>query len=310
MERDEKPRPDFPDIDDKSVERGYRACRKQAKQHFQPLIWTISNLPAAEHGAVCALLMHLHRGLELANSGSSEAKNQDQVAEFRDDLGDAIGGKCVSPELTALSDAHQRFNLPRQFVFEFIEGIDWMMRFPPPDTWEDLLSVAARIGGSIMADICHVLGLDSAEHTQHAIRLGQALTVTWWLNTVRRDIRRSQQRLAIDDFEQSEIDPTELIGRPMGQQLAWFARLYGHRVEVLLRESAPLLQHLDFDGVRVAKALASICFCAANNIRLHPEMLLDDDGIVTPNDMRRLCRKHFLGLEPDLPFSASPKPQH
>jgi len=308
MEPEEKSRPDYPPINEQAVENGYRSCRKLAKQHFQPVFWTISNLPAAEHGAVCALLMHLHRGLELASRGSSDALNQDQVAEFRDDLGDAIGGMCVSPELAALSDAHQRFNIPRQFVFEFIEGIDWLMRFPPPDSWEDLLAVASRIGGSIMAAACYVFQMNSAAGNHFAIRLGQALTVTWWLNTAGRDVRRSQQRLAIDDFEQSEMDPTALTGITAGQQLTWFARLYGHRIEQLLRDTAPLLDHLDYDGVRVAKALASVCFCAANNVRLHPEMLLKD-GIVTAADLRRLNTQHFLGLEPALPFSVGHHPQ-
>lgn len=289
---------------DSVVEQGYRQCRRLAREAFSSLHWCCSNLPAAEYGAVATLVWHLHRGLELSRHRLEGAVNQDQIAEYRDDLGEAMQGRYVSVELAALADAQQRYGIPLQFLFEFFEGIDWLMRFPPPRDWDGVQSAAARTGGAIMAAAATVLGANPAAAAGPAVALGQALIITYWLDSLVVDLRAGLQRLADSDFAECELEQRRFPSIPMGKPVVWLARLYGHRLEQLLKTSAPLASHLSFDGARVAGALTAICFRAATNLRVSPERLLTAEGILTPADLRRLRLRYFLGLDLEVPFEA------
>lgn len=292
----------FVPLNEATIERGYRLCRQQARQRFPSLIWAISNLPGDEHGAVCALLGHLDAGLTMARQRQTELVNQDAIADLRDNLADALQGSCVSAELAALADTQQRFGLPLQFLFEFIEGVDWLMRFPAPETWEDVESVAARTGGALMAAAVGIVDGHGEAAIRPAVQLGQALMIAAWLDSLLVDMQAGIQRLATADFRECEIDPAGFTRMPAGKPVTWLARLYGHRLEQLLKGAAPLLHQVNYDGARVVKALAAIVFRLANNLRVQPELLLTTEGILTPTDLRSLKTRHFLGLEMEVPF--------
>ncbi len=300
-------RPGFPPIDDRVIAKGFRHCRQTIRRDFTSMAWAISNLPAAEHGAVCSLLVYLQRGMELAGQRATEQVNQDRIANWRLDLTDTFSGQAVSPELCALVVTQDLYRIPREFLYDFIEGIDWLMRFPPPEDWDALLPVATRTGGTIMAACAPILGSESSAATLPAMKLGQAITVCWWLQNLVTDLRRGIQRLATADFTECELSPSALLSRPAEKPLAWFARLHAHRIENLLRESEPLLEQLGYDGVRVVKSLIAVCFRASNNLRRRPECLVDDSGILPETDWKKLRTRHFLGLEPELPFEVRPK---
>jgi phytoene/squalene synthetase len=292
----------FVPLTEATVERGYRLCRQQARKRFPALIWAISNLPADDHGAICALLVHLDSGLAMAGQRQTALLNQDAIADLRDNLADALQGSCVSAELAALADTQQRFRLPLQFLFEFIEGVDWLMRFPAPETWEDVEAVAARTGGALVAAAAGIFGGHGEAAIRPAVQLGQALMIAAWLDGLLVDMQAAIQRLATADFRECEIDPAGFTRMPFGKPVTWLARLYGHRLEGLLKGAGPLLQHVNYDGVRVVKALAAMVFRLANNLRVHPERLLTSEGIITPADLRSLQTRHFLGLEMEVPF--------
>lgn len=292
-------------VDDWTLAQGYRQCRQKAKRHFPELIWSIGNLPGEEHGAVSAILVHFHNGLKLADQRRVGVPNQDLVSELRDDLGDALAGRAVSLESAALADTVRRYGIPRQFLFEFVDGIDWLMRFPPPETWEDLLAIASRVGGSVVAAAMPIFEARDPAAALRAIPLGQALVVTSWLHSAARMARKGIQRLATRDFQDCEMPPGDLARRPAPKPLAWLARLYGHRIEQLLREAAPLLQSVNYDGARVVKTVTALCFAAANEVRLHPDSLISDGGILPESVVGRLRRRHFLGLAMELPFEVA-----
>jgi phytoene/squalene synthetase len=300
----------FVPLNEATIERGYRLCRQQARQRFPSLIWAISNLPADEHGAVCTLLVHLDAGLAMARQRQTSLVNQDAIADLRDNLADALQGSCVTAELAALADTQQRCHLPLQFLFEFIEGVDWLMRFPAPETWEDVEAVAARTGGALMAAAAGIVEGRGEAAIRPAVQLGQALMIAAWVDGLLVDMQAGIQRLATADFRECEIDPAGFTRLTFGKPVTWLARLYGHRLEQLLRGAAPLLQHVNYDGKRVVKALAAVVFRLANNLRVHPELLLTTEGILAPADLRSLKTRHFLGLSMELPFEEETGPGH
>lgn len=271
------------------------------------MIWAISNLPAEEHGAISAILLHLQHGLALAAQSHPNVTNQDLVSDLRDDLGNALNGRAVSLELAALADTICRYRIPRQYLFEFVDGVDWLMRFPPPPTAEDLMDVATRVGGSVMAAAIQVFGAHDPAAIGPALKLGQALLITAWLGSAMADAKAGRQRLATADFHACDLQPSDLADRPPLKPLTWFARLQGHRIEQLLREAAPLLGYLNYDGARVVKALMAASFRAANNVRIQPQLLLDpEDGILSESALRKMKRRYFLGLSVELPFETVP----
>jgi hypothetical protein len=164
------------------------------------------------------------------------------------------------------------------------------------------LPIATRTGGSIVAACCPILGAEKTEAIPYALKLGQALMICWWLSRAVHDVRLGIQRLATADFSECELVPQDLLGRPSEKPLAWFTRLHAHRIETLIKESAPLLNQPSYDGVRVVKTLCAICYRISNNLRINPTCILDSDGVLAESDWKKMRTRHFLGLELDVPF--------
>ncbi|MFO0263858.1 MAG: squalene/phytoene synthase family protein, partial [Planctomycetota bacterium] len=182
------------------LERGAKQSVKSAREHFGQWMWAFRNLPKEQYQAVCGLA-HL---LQLAQAASLERKDVPKTEapcdQLREDLSDAFVGRYVSAPLYFLADVVAKFRIPKQFIFEPLEACDRHWRFRQPATEQEMLATATRLGGALMRQLVHVLGIEQPGFEQAALKTGQGLTLTWWLLHLADDVRADKLRLAKSDF--------------------------------------------------------------------------------------------------------------
>lgn len=292
------------------LDRGGRACARAAREHFGKWLWAFRNLPKEQFHAVCGLAMLL----KWAETAASERKNIPQTEApcdpLREDLSDAFVGRYVSAELYYFTQTVEQFRIPKQFVFEVLEAFDRMWRFGQPATETEMLSTATRLGGALVRQLVHILGVEKPDFEPSALKLGQGLTLTWWLANLADDVRSDKLHLAKSDFEACQLKPERLLWPEPVKELNHFVRLYGHRIDQLLAAGSSLYQHLNYDGQRVLRTLMGIAWKTLSNVRLDPQRLRETDGALTEKDLFTLRARQFLGLDAPLPFGSDDPHAH
>ncbi len=290
-------------------DRGAKACVRETKQHYGQWIWAFRNLPKEQFQAVCGLATLLHLGEQAIAERKDVSKTEAPCDLLREDLSDAFAGRYVSPVFYYLTEMIGHYRIPKQFVFEPLEALDRLWRFGQPANESELMATATRLGGALIRQLVHILGIEKPGFEQAALKTGQGLTLIWWLLHMADDIRSGRTRLAESDFTACGLKPAKVLWPEPVPELNQFVRMYAQRIDQLLVAGSGLYDHLNYDGQRVLRSLLGIGWKALSAARLEPSRLRDSQGAFSDKDLFALKARHFLGLDAPLPFG-SDEPHH
>lgn len=307
------PRPDrtFLELSEKRVEQGARRAVSQVRGAYRDWLWVFNNLPRNHRQAICGLLHVIQLAQAASVSRQSIPKTEAPCDELKEDLSDAFCGRFVSNELMYLAHVVEQWRVPKQFIFEPLEALDRLWRFGQPATFEEALGTATRWGGAMMQQLVLVLEPEKPGFETPARKIGQALSLAWWLWRLADDAATARTIcLPHQDLAEAQIDLNRLRERQPQKSLHHLVRLYGHRIDRLLAEGGPLFEHLGYDGQRVLKTLLGICWRGLCSVRLNPDRLLKPESIWGDRGWWGLRARHFLGLDAALPFAKPPNESH
>lgn len=280
---------------------GKKHCRSSAKQFFGSYLWIAGNLPGERQTALSAILNHMVRSADYLDLESTDGLPLDVWCEFRDDLSDAFQDQFASSDLFALVDAVRKYDIPKQYFFDVLEGVDWWIRNREFKTFDELLVFAYRMGGAPLAAAIPVCGFVKPDFESAATKAGQAIFLTQVLANIIQDIKLNKIYIAKEDIQETELSLSRVKVRQSSPELTHLIRLYGSRIEKLMYEGGQLVQYLDFDALRSFKSLMAVHWTMLMKMRLEPRVVLNRDGILTKREMFGLRTRHLMGLEGNVP---------
>ncbi len=280
---------------------GNKQCRTAVKQLFGDYRWIGGNLPGEKQAALYAILNHLVRSADYLDLESTDGLPLDVWCEFRDDLSDAFQDQYTSADLIALVDAARKFNIPRQYFFDVLEGVDSWIRNRGFNTFDELLVFSYRMGGSSLAATIPVCGFVKSGYEDLAVTAGQAIFLTQILANMVQDIKLNKNFIAKEDIAETELSLARIKVRQASPELRHLVRLYGARIEKLMYAGGKLVEYLDFDARRSFTSLMAVHWSMLMKMRLQPELVLNPDGILTRREMFGLRTRHLMGLEGNIP---------
>ncbi len=288
-----------------AVERGYKSCRSAVKTYFKNQVWMAGNLPADRRRALDALMTHLIRALDFLDLESPNLLPLDVWTETRDDVSDSFNQKCTSVELAALADACLQFSVPKQYLFDMLEGADWWTRNPTIDSFDDLLVMAYRLGGTAVVASVPILGFIKPDYEVPAIRCGQAIVLTHAIANCVSNLTCHRNLIPRSDFEECGVDLSRFRLRQYSKNVGYLVRLYCSRIEEVMNEARYLIDYMDFDGVRTIKSLLSYHWKMMVKMKMDPECILHPEGVLSPREKLGLKTRHLLGIEGNIPLFAN-----
>lgn len=294
-----------------AIAAGVRLCRQQAKAECGDWLWMIGNLPKAQHDAICCWLSHWLTGWDrLCHPPHEVHITQDSCGDLRDALDDAFLGRNVPVDVLARAATFETWGVPKQFCFEIYDGVDRLLRFPPVADWDELLVIGSKIGGAGIAGLLAILDVRDRTCEALAMRLGQAFWITLALSTVSKFSTPGLQLLDQTTFKSFGLNAAEAWRSQT--ELPWmqWVRWHCQRIEPLLANSSELLQHLDFDGVRVFRYVYQMLWHLNVRWRLQPSQVWQPGAAMTDKDLFGYRTRFFLGLDPELPFVSTGSGHH
>ncbi len=281
-----------------NLEAGRRSCRTAVKKFCRDSLWIMGNLPGDEKTGCVCVLHHLMRVLDLLDLSSVDGSTLDVWQEVYDELSDALQGKTASPELVALADTVERFQIPQQFVFDPLLAADDWMRNRRHETFDHLERFVSRIGGSALVAAVTVTGVKpGSDFHSRAVEAGKAMMLTRLLANCVEDANRGRLFLAEEDLGSCEVDVHRMQLRQPGKPIAWLVRLYAARIEKMFAAGGELIHDLDFDAARSFKSLLTMHWKMLNQLRMEPELILQNGSPLSTSTLLRLRARHLMGIE-------------
>ena len=297
-------------VDDQTVARGYHKCRVAVKKYLKPHLWLVANVAGQNRQGIDAVLAHLLTTMELMDLESTNGLSLDVWQEVRDDVGNAFRDQYARIELAALVDTCRRFEVPRQFIFDPLRGVDLWIRSRRFANFDELETFCSYVGGATMAALVPVIGKVRDDYELPAIECGKAVMLTQILANCVDDLKHNRMFLAEDDLQEYNVDISRMKLRQPQPAMRHFVRLYVSRLTEMYHRAGHLVSFLDFDGKRSLKALLAWNWKLLTRLQQDPERVLQEDGVLTSSETLALKSKHLLGIDPRLSIFPAEDPHH
>lgn len=286
-------------IDTQVLELGYKNCKASAKHFFGPYLWMISNMTGHHRQGMEAVLAHLARVSSFLELLSTDGLPLETWADYRSEVSQALAGQCRKSELAALADTVDRFNIPRQFIFDPINAADSRIRNQSFKTFDQYAAFTSQLGGSPMGAFMQIFEIRAEPQWWQslAIRSGQAALQAHLLSTFVHDLQQGQMYIPQCELNACRVDLAAVQEGEADKSFRHFCRVQASRIEAKLEELGQLVRFVEFDGQRVLTSFLAYFCNLLFKIKADPSSLFDPEGPVSQREMFKYKAKHWMGIQ-------------
>lgn len=259
------PRPHLPTIlpqrnDD--LARAYAVCEAITREHSKTFYLSTMFLPADKRRAVRAFYAFCRSTDDIVDVPSRAAMST--LSEWRSHAA-RPASEQQHPVLRAWADTRERFDVPRVYADELIEGCEMDLHVNRYATWDELRTYCYHVASTVGLISMHIIGSKdgSAETLERAkpaaVDLGVALQLTNILRDVGEDLGRNRIYLPQEDMERFGVTEHDLRRGKAIPRIKHLLRFEMDRADELYDRSIPKIGLLKGDG-RVAVGAAAVLY--------------------------------------------------
>lgn len=233
-------------------------CRmaRRAASNFYLAFWL---LPRDKRRATCALYAFLRHsddiGDDIGDGDSPLDQRRERLAAWRTSLDRALAGTFDDPLLPALADTVARHAIPREYLFDALDGVAMDLDERRYETADELRAYCHRVASVVGLACIHIWGHRGEEALEPARQCGLAFQWTNILRDLGEDAARSRVYLPLDSLRRHRYRPEELLAGIADERLS---AVLAEQIAVAREHFAaalPLFSQLSADGRRVFAAM-------------------------------------------------------
>lgn len=231
-------------------------------------------LPPAKRRAIEAVYDFARRGDDLADDGANPEAVRAGLSRYRHAL-DACyrnrAGFPLDPKLESLSQAVQRFKIPRQYFDDLIQGfemdLDMDGRGRGYQTFEELRRYCYHVAGAIGLICIEIFGYRNPRTRQYALELGTALQLVNIMRDLHADAERGRLYLPLDDLARFGVKLDQIARAEYNEAFVNLMGFETARAEACFASSRRLLPDEDRRSMIAAEIMAAIYWKILKKIR-------------------------------------------
>lgn len=174
-------------------------------------------------------------------------------------------------ELIALAwaDTQQRFNIPRGYALQLIDGVARDLTHTRYLTFTDLAEYAYGVASTVGLMAMHIVGFHSEQAIPYAIKLGVALQLTNILRDVSEDWKTGRLYLPQEELQSFGLSDEDIANGLIDSRWRAFMQFQIARTHRLYAEALPGLAMLNPDGRFAIAAAAELYRAILTDIERH-----------------------------------------
>ena len=227
------------------LEQAYRYCAELTQEHSRTFYLASGLLAHEKRRAVRALYAFCRVSDDLVDR--LEVPTPTRLDEWRRRAIDSEPS-VSDPVALAWADTRQRFQIPRRYAEQLIDGVAQDLRHQHYDTFAELASYCYGVACTVGLMSMHIIGYSGEDAIPYAVRLGVALQVTNILRDVGEDWRAGRIYLPQEELAAFDLGEDDLTRGQVTQSWREFLRFQIDRARQLYIEAMPGVALLDPDG--------------------------------------------------------------
>ena len=227
-----------------TLEASYRYCRRIARTRARNFYYSFLLLKRPQRDAMCALYTFNRICDDISDEPAEHGYDSplSAIDDWRGQLEQALDGEFPAhPAWPAFHDTVVRYQIPRRYFFEMIEGVSADLDGQVIATFDELHAYCYKVASAVGLSILHVFGFESEEALPLAEKCGIAFQLTNILRDVREDALMGRVYLPREDLERFGVSPDGLRDGSADRAFRDLMRFESQRAMNYYREAAPLI---------------------------------------------------------------------
>ena len=236
----------------------FRYCRSLAKQSGSNFIFTFHLLPRSQHEAMFVLYAFMRITDDLADAEGDVSIKRESLAQWRQQLDDALAGRDSHPIHPALRSIVRKFGIPVRHLHEVIDGVEMDLEPLRFATFDELYGYCYRVASAVGLCCIPIWGYHGERATEYAEYAGIAFQLTNILRDLGEDLERGRVYLPTDDLVRFGSDPNSWKERRTEAAFQSMMRFQVERAKRYYQFSEPLMRYLSPTGRAIFGVMSSV----------------------------------------------------
>jgi 15-cis-phytoene synthase len=235
----------------------YARCAAITRQASSNFYYAFMLLPLERRRALYAVYAFCRFVDDIADDDT--IKNPaEMLTRWRDELRNVFDGIPVRPVSRALADNIARFNIPRRYFDEVIDGVEMDLSRRRYETFDELSLYCRRVASAVGLICIEIFGYRNPATRVYAEKLGLAFQLTNIIRDVREDAERGRIYLPLEDLRRFGVTEAELIDGVYNDRFRALMAFEAERARDYYREAAHALPAGDRPSMLSAEAMRLI----------------------------------------------------
>ena len=233
-----------------SLARSYEYCRQVARTQARNFYYSFKVLPPEKQAAMCAIYAFMRFSDDLSDDDTADESRKARMSRWREALDRVFEGEYGdSLILPAFHDVTRRYEIPRRFFHELIDGTEMDLTTTRYETFDELYKYCYRVA-SVVGFVCiHVWGFEGGESAYApAEACGIAFQLTNILRDVKEDAGRGRIYLPQEDLKRFGCREESLLAPHADSAFVRMMEFEVSRAREHYEKARPLIHLLSPDG--------------------------------------------------------------
>lgn len=204
----------------------YPFSSKIARESGSNFYWSFFFLPREKRNAILAVYAFSRLVDDAVDEAASEPKARREIALWRDRLRFCYNGAQplsegdarAHPLLPELADAVGRFQIPREYFFDLLTGVEMDLQKKRYETFAELETYCYHVAGTIGLLCNHLFGYPEDRARSYAVLLGKAFQLTNIVRDVGKDAKIGRIYLPREELRRFQVAESDLLQGRSGPQ--------------------------------------------------------------------------------------------
>lgn len=183
------------------------------------------------------------------------------LAQWREELERVYAGRATRAISRALAASASRFNIPRRYFEEIIDGVEMDLSRRRYQTFSELRLYCYRVASAVGLACIEIFGYRNPQTRVYAENLGLAFQLTNILRDVREDAERGRIYLPLEDLARFGVSERDLLSGDYSERFQQLMAFEAQRAQEFYRKAEQALPAEDRRSLVTAEAMRLI-YCA------------------------------------------------
>lgn len=254
--------------DGQALAAAYEKCNRMTRYHSKTFYIASGLLPHDKKQAARALYAFCRVTDDIVDGSGSKQARCEQLEQWQQIVMNPHP-PVDNPVALAWADTQSRYNIPRGYAQQLIDGVARDLHQVRYKTFDDLADYSYGVASTVGLMAMHIIGFHSVEAIPYAVRLGVALQMTNILRDVGEDWRAGRFYLPLQELEDFGLTEADLDAGCTDERWHDFIQFQIERTNRLYDESWYGISMLNKDGRFAIAAAADLYRAILQDIKQH-----------------------------------------